>query len=55
VAPVGNSERQIINALAGIEAFGEIMNIPPPQLALILDKARAAMTEKPDTPGPPTP
>jgi len=33
--------------LAVIEAFGEIMNIPPPQLALILAKARKAMGGKP--------
>ncbi len=50
MASVGNSEKAIINALAGLQAFGEIMNIPPPQLAQILDKARDEMSEKPDRP-----
>jgi len=56
VASVGNSQRAIINALAAIQAQAEVANVPPPVLAAILDKAREAMTQKPDTPpGPPTP
>ena len=32
--------------LAVIEAFGEIMNVPPAQMALILAKARKSMGGK---------
>jgi len=45
--------------LVELEAFGEIMNVPPPQLAAILAKARKELTQKPGPPpgppGPPTP
>ena len=53
---VGLSDAEIIKALAELEAFGEIMNVPGPQLVAILDRARKKMREKPSAPpGPPTP
>lgn len=54
--PVGLSEAQVIKALAGLQAFGEIMNVPGPQLQTILAKAAKEMRLKPATPvgpGPP--
>ena len=47
-------------ALAGIEAFGEIMGTPGPQLAAILDRAREKLGVRdhgppPDLPTPPPP
>ena len=51
--PVGISQAEIIKALAGLRAFGEIMKIDPPLLDTILDKARKEMELKPETPGPP--
>ena len=54
--PVGLSEAQVIRELAVIEAFGEIQNVPPPRLADILAKARAALELKEARPlGPPPP
>lgn len=50
MASVGNSEKAIINELAMIQAFGEIMNVAAPRLDQILDKARAEMSQKPDRP-----
>ena len=45
--PTGIPESQIIKELAQIEAFGEIMNTAPPQLAAIVAKARKALEEQP--------
>ncbi len=53
--PVGLSGAQVIRTLAELRAFGEIMNVAPPQLEDILDRAKLAMELKPSTPGPPTP
>jgi len=48
--PVGLSDAKIRAELAQIEAFGEIGNVPGPRLAQILDKARAQLELKPETP-----
>jgi len=53
--PVGLPDREIIKALAGLRAFGEIMGIVPPQLDLILERAELEMRVKPSVPGPPGP
>ena len=43
---VGLTDAEIIRSLAELEAFGEIMNVPPPRLTDILAKARAKMELK---------
>lgn len=48
--PVGLSDSEIIRTLAGLRAFGEIMNVPGPQLDLVLQRAEKEMREKPSTP-----
>ena len=40
---ITDKESDSIRTLALIEAFGEIMNVPPAQLAVILAKARKEM------------
>ena len=58
---VGLAEAEVIRSLAELEAFGEIMNVPPPRLNDILAKARAKMELKTARPigdpgeGPPPP
>ena len=51
--PTGISSSEVIKALAGLRAFGEIMKVAPPELDLIVERARKDMEEKPDPPGPP--
>jgi len=41
--PIGPNSRDSIRELALIEAFGEIQNTPPVQLAAILAKAKKEM------------
>lgn len=54
--PTGISQANVIKTLAGLRAFGEIMNVPGPQLDGILAAARAELERKPDSPpGPPAP
>lgn len=55
--PVGLPDSEIIKAIAGLRAFGEIMNVPGPQLDLILDRAKLEMEVRPSLPPrpPPTP
>jgi len=53
--PVGLSTKDIIATLVVVQAFGEIMNIPPPQLDVILDKAKVGLELKPSTPAKPPP
>jgi len=53
--PVGLPDKEIIRTCAVIRAFGEINNIPPPQLDVIVDRARDAMLLKPATPPEPPP
>jgi len=45
--PVGIPESEIIRTLAGLQALGEIMNVPPAQLRAVLDKAEAELRVKP--------
>lgn len=54
---VGLSEKEIIKAIAGLRAFGEIMKLPPAVLDPVLQKAEATLREKPSVPPkpPPTP
>lgn len=53
--PTGIGGAALRKALIELEALGEINNVPPPQLADILDKARKGLTLKPGPPGPPGP
>ena len=59
--PVGLSDAEITRTIAGLEAFGEIQNIPPARLGPILAKAREKLELKeqgpiiPPPPPPPTP
>jgi len=56
VQSVGLSDAEIIKELALVRAFGEIQNIAPPRLTLILEAAEKEMREKPSPPNPgPTP
>jgi len=55
--PTGISSSNVRKALAELRALGEIMNVPPPQLDPILERAEKELREKPSTPpgtpGPP--
>ena len=48
--PVGLSNSAIRKALAELRAFGEIQNVPPPQLDPILAKAKKELELKPGAP-----
>ncbi len=48
--PVGLSDAKIRAELAQIEALGEIGGVAPPQLALILERAKKKLELKPETP-----
>jgi len=48
--PVGLSDAKIRAELTQIEAAGEIGNVAPPQLALILERAKKKLELKPATP-----
>jgi len=49
-APVGLSEKEVIRTITALRAFGEIMNVAPPQLDTILAKAKASLELKPAPP-----
>lgn len=55
--PTGIGSIVIRRTLADLRALGEIMNVPPPQLDPILERAEKALREQPETPPatPPTP
>ncbi len=56
VDPTGISDQEIRSIITQLRANGEIANVAPPQLDLILDRAKKELTEKPSTPPkPPTP
>ena len=56
MANTGVGQKQTIVVITTLRAFGEIMNVPPPQLEDLLDRARQGLQNKPDTPvGPPQP
>jgi len=56
VDPTGISSRDVRKTVAELRALGEIMNVPPPQLDPIIDRARKDLTEQPTPPPkPPTP
>ena len=53
--PVGLSQSEVIRTLTELEAFGEIMNVPPGRLTSILAKARAGLELKPSVSPKPEP
>jgi len=48
--PTGIGETEARKAIAELRAIGEINNVPPPQLDLILERAKKEMRERPETP-----
>jgi len=53
--PIGISVAEVEKTIIELRAFGEIMNVAPPQLDLILGRARAELEGRgpPSPPGPP--
>jgi len=57
-ATTGITQVEIKKSLVQLEAFGEIQGVPPPQLALILAKAKQELERPPSgvpPAGPPPP